>query len=56
MYIMSVIFYLIGVDIMANKGLSKVIDADKESEYGYVFGVSGPGELCSFLPRCIIFI
>ena len=24
---------------------NKIIDADKESEYGYVFGVSGPGVL-----------
>ena len=23
---------------------TKVIDADKESEYGYVYGVSGPGD------------
>lgn len=23
--------------------LAKVADADRESQYGYVFGVSGPG-------------
>lgn len=34
---------------MADKSLHKVIDADKESEYGYVFGVSGPGK---FLRVC----
>ena len=29
---------------MSWKGLLKVRDAEKESMYGYVFGVSGPGE------------
>ena len=29
---------------MASKDIPKVADADKESQYGYVFGVSGPGE------------
>lgn len=29
---------------MADKGL-KIKDVEKESEYGYVFGVSGPGKL-----------
>ena len=29
---------------MDGKGLQKLADTDKESEYGYVFGVSGPGK------------
>lgn len=29
---------------MATKGLPKVADAEVESQYGYVFGVSGPGK------------
>lgn len=29
---------------MASGNLSKVMDAEKESMYGYVFGVSGPGK------------
>lgn len=30
---------------MATKGLPKVADVENEKEYGYVFGVSGPGKL-----------
>ena len=30
---------------MSSQALPKVADAEKESLYGYVFGVSGPGEL-----------
>ena len=30
---------------MDKKGLAKVQDAEKESLYGFVFAVSGPGEL-----------
>ena len=30
---------------MDRKGLPKVQDAEKESLYGFVFAVSGPGEL-----------
>jgi len=29
---------------MSGRELPKVADAEKESFYGYVFGVSGPGE------------
>lgn len=32
------------VYIMSRQNLPKVADAEKESLYGYVFGVSGPGE------------
>ena len=30
---------------MERRGLPKVQDAEKESLYGFVFAVSGPGEL-----------
>ena len=30
--------------IMSGRELPKVADAEKESLYGFVFGVSGPGE------------
>ena len=30
---------------MATKDLPKVADVEEESQYGYVFGVSGPGKL-----------
>lgn len=30
---------------MSKQDLPKVAGVEKESEYGYVFGVSGPGEL-----------
>ena len=29
---------------MATRELPKISDVDRESEYGYVFGVSGPGQ------------
>ena len=29
---------------MASKGLPKIADVEEESQYGYVFGVSGPGK------------
>ena len=32
------------IAVMSGKELPKVADAEKESQYGYVFGVSGPGE------------
>ena len=32
------------IAVMSGKELPKVADAEKESHYGYVFGVSGPGE------------
>lgn len=32
------------VYIMSRQELPKIADAEKESLYGYVFGVSGPGE------------
>ena len=30
---------------MEFQGLPRVQDVEKESQYGYVYGVSGPGEL-----------
>ena len=30
---------------MEFQGLMRVQDVEKESQYGYVYGVSGPGEL-----------
>ena len=30
---------------MASKDLPKIADVEEESQYGYVFGVSGPGKL-----------
>ena len=29
--------------MMASKALPKIADVEDESQYGYVFGVSGPG-------------
>ena len=34
----------VNIAVMSGKELPKVADAEKESQYGYVFGVSGPGE------------
>lgn len=34
-------------DDMSSQGLPKVADVEKESLYGYVFGVSGPGKRLS---------
>lgn len=45
---------------MSAKGLPKIADVEAESQYGYVFGVSGPGESQNlfeihdkFVPNCI---
>jgi hypothetical protein len=33
------------ISTMGSRGkLPKIADADREAQYGYVFGVSGPGE------------
>ena len=32
------------------RALPKIKDADKESLFGYVYAVSGPGELVSLIP------
>ena len=34
----------VNIAVMSGKELPKVADVEKESQYGYVFGVSGPGE------------
>ena len=39
---------------MASKALPKIADVEEESQYGYVFGVSGPGKsklLCYWLKQ-----
>lgn len=37
-------------------GLPKIQDEDRESKYGYVFAVSGPGELTMPFVVCTIFL
>lgn len=44
------------IAVMSGKELPKVADAEKESQYGYVFGVSGPGEDILNAYKCIIIL
>lgn len=44
------------IAVMSGKELPKVADAEKESHYGYVFGVSGPGEDILNTYKCIIIL
>jgi len=42
---------------MSGRELPKVADAEKESFYGFVFGVSGPGEIVlHIMPHAVVII